>query len=145
MQRHRTAQLPLRPIVEGMGHFYVKLEVSAIANRAERHSRRAMVDTGSEYSWIPAEDLESLGVERELSIEFTTADGHRLTRDAGYAFLWVGLWQTVDIVVFAEPSDATLLGARTLEGMNVNVDPLGKRLVPGGPVPATGNVVVGHA
>ena len=39
-------------------------------------------------------------------------------------------------VVFAEPTDLTLLGAHGLEGLNLRVD-LGRReLVPAGPVPA---------
>ena len=41
---------------------------------------------------------------------------------------------TTDEVVFGEPNDLVLLGARTLEGMNVKLDIIGKRLVPAGPV-----------
>ena len=43
---------------------------------------------------------------------------------------------TVDEVVFAQEGDLCLLGARTLEGMNLRVDPRGKKLVAAGPVPA---------
>jgi hypothetical protein len=39
-------------------------------------------------------------------------------------------------VVFGEPGDLALLGARTLEGLNVRVDALRKKLVVAGPVPA---------
>jgi hypothetical protein len=39
-------------------------------------------------------------------------------------------------VVFAEPGDLLLLGARTLEGLNLIVDSGRKRLVAAGPVPA---------
>ena len=141
-QQFRTSRFDLRPHREGMGHFYVNVDVAAIGSRDTRVTHRAMVDTGSEYSWMPQESLDQMGIERELSIEFSTADGHRLSRDAGYGFLTVGVWETVDIVVFAGDSDATLLGAHTLEGMNVNVDPLAKRLVPGGPVPAPANIIV---
>jgi hypothetical protein len=44
----------------------------------------------------------------------------------------------VDEVVFAEPGDQTLLGARTLEGLNLTVDAGRKRLVAAGPMPAAG-------
>jgi len=37
---------------------------------------------------------------------------------------------------FAEPGDLTLLGSRTLEGLNVYADPVSKRLVDAGPSPA---------
>ncbi|HXD22552.1 MAG TPA: hypothetical protein VN613_04275 [Gemmatimonadaceae bacterium] len=39
-------------------------------------------------------------------------------------------------MVFAEPGDSVLLGARTLEGLNVRVDPLRKELIDAGPAPA---------
>ncbi|HEY2553609.1 MAG TPA: hypothetical protein VGI15_00030, partial [Candidatus Cybelea sp.] len=43
---------------------------------------------------------------------------------------------TVDEVVFAQPGDLLLLGARTLEGLNLTVDAQRKRLVAAGPLPA---------
>lgn len=39
-----------------------------------------------------------------------------------------------DYVVFAERTDMIILGARTLEGMNVRVDALRKQLVPAGQI-----------
>jgi len=39
-----------------------------------------------------------------------------------------------DFVVFAEPDDMILLGARSLEGLNVRVDAQRKQLVPAGPI-----------
>jgi hypothetical protein len=39
-------------------------------------------------------------------------------------------------VVFAQPGDMVLLGAHTIEGMNLRVDLKNKQLVPAGPVPA---------
>ena len=43
---------------------------------------------------------------------------------------------TIDEVVFAEPGDLALLGARTLEGLNLAVDTAKKKLVAAGPLPA---------
>ena len=43
---------------------------------------------------------------------------------------------TIDEVVFAEKGDLLLLGARSLEGLNLAVDPRRKKLVAAGPVPA---------
>jgi hypothetical protein len=37
-------------------------------------------------------------------------------------------------VVFAEATDMTLLGAHSLEGLNLKIDPVRKELVPAGPV-----------
>ena len=43
---------------------------------------------------------------------------------------------TIDEVVFGEPGDLVLLGAHSLEGLNLRVDPLRKQLVDSGPAPA---------
>ena len=95
-----------------------------------------MVDTGSEYTWIPRDVLADLGVAVERVERFVTADGRVIAREMGYAVVHAGGVRTADEVVFAEPGDMTLLGAHTIEGMNLRVDLKTKRLVPAGPVPA---------
>ena len=98
---------------------------------------KIMVDTGSEFTWIPAKKLESIGVTREKKdVQFRMANGQTITRSVGFAVIRVGKDFTIDEVVFAEPGDLTLLGARTLEGLNVMVDSARKRLVAAGPLPA---------
>jgi hypothetical protein len=68
------------------------------------------------------------------------SNGQQVQRVVGYAFLFVEPdFETVDEVVFAEPGDLALLGARSLEGLNVRVDPQTKQLVAAGPLPAAGN------
>ncbi len=96
-----------------------------------------MVDTGSENTWVPATKLEKIGVKREKKdIRFVMANGEVVTRSVGFAILHIGGNFTIDEVVFAEPGDLPLLGARTLEGLNLAVDSAKKKLVAAGPVPA---------
>lgn len=110
----------------------------------ESHQRRGevrelpetLVDTGSEYSWIPRDVLESLGVGVERAQRFRTADGRVVHRLMGYAIIHAGGTRTSDEVVFAEAGDMVLLGAHTLEGLNLRIDLNARRLVPAGPVPA---------
>jgi len=110
----------------------------------EGHTRRGeirevpntMVDTGSEYTWIPRGILEELGVRTERVDKFITADGRVIAREIGYAIVHAEGFASSDDVVFAEEGDMVLLGARTIEGMNVRVDLKSQRLVPAGPVPA---------
>ena len=45
-----------------------------------------------------------------------------------------GVW-TIDEVVFGDPDDLVLLGARSLEGLNLTIDPIRKRLMDAGPAP----------
>ncbi len=98
---------------------------------------KLQVDTGSEHTWIPAARLEKIGVKREKKdLRFVMANGEVITRSIGFAILHVGKSFTIDEVVFAERGDMTLLGARTLEGMNLAVDAAKKKLVAAGPLPA---------
>lgn len=62
------------------------------------------------------------------------ANGQRVTRSVGFAIVRVNKSFTIDEVVFAEKGDLLLLGARSLEGLNLTVDSRRKRLVAAGPV-----------
>ena len=63
------------------------------------------------------------------------ANGEVITRNVGFAALWVEKHFTIDEVVFAGPGDLLLPGARMLEGLNLTVDSRRKRLVAAGPLP----------
>jgi predicted aspartyl protease len=81
--------------------------------------------------------LDRLGIKREKKdVEFTMANGQRVTRSVGFAIVRVDKYFTVDEVVFAEKGDLLLLGSRTLEGLNLTVEPRKKKLVAAGPLPA---------
>lgn len=124
-------------IMAEMGIFRTTIAIEHSARRGERREvRDVMVDTGSEYTWIPRATLESLGVVPERTARYSTADGRVVERPIAFAIVHAGGTSAPDIVVFAEAGDATLLGARALEGLNVRVDPARKALVPAGPVPA---------
>lgn len=107
------------------------------------HRRRSavaaglLVDTGSEYTWISIETLKRVGIVLEKKdIQFVMANGQPVTRDIGFAILRIGPHFTIDEVVFAQKGDLQLLGARTLEGLNLTVDSRQKKLVAAGPPPA---------
>jgi predicted aspartyl protease len=97
-----------------------------------------IIDTGSEYTWVPRPVLESLGLTPERVVEFVTTDGRQIERGVGFANIYTEGTSTPDIVVFAESGDLVLLGAHTLEGLNLRIDLVTRRLVHGGPVPAAG-------
>jgi predicted aspartyl protease len=120
-----------------MGCFGVAMAVSTVANRDERAEfRDVLVDTGSELTWVPASMLERLGVARAERMVFETVSGARIMRDVGYALVHAGGHTAPDFVVFGEKGDSTLLGARSLEGLNLRVDPVAKQVVSRGPIPA---------
>jgi len=89
----------------------------------------ALVDTGSELSWLPREVLKSIGITPRRKRAFALANQRRVEREVGYAILSAEGYETTDEVVFAEPGDMTILGVRTVEGFGVMVDNIGHRSV----------------
>ena len=119
-----------------MGTFFIKCKVENIVERSKSAVMpKLLVDSGSEYTWIPAKTLERVGVQREKKdLEFVMANGQVITRSVGFAIIRLDKYFTVDEVVFAEKGDLSLLGARTLEGLNLSVDSRKKKLVASGPI-----------
>ena len=121
-----------------MGTFYTKCKLENIADRSKSVVlSRLLVDTGSEYTWAPAKSLEKIGIDREKKdVLFVMANGQQVTRSVGFAIIRLDKHFTIDEVVFAEKGDLLLLGARSLEGLNLTVDSRRKKLVAAGPLPA---------
>ena len=122
---------------DDMGTFRVDVEIENPARPGERRTLTSvLVDTGAELSSIPATVLDALGIERYEQRRFRQANGTVLERWTGHALIYVAGRRTADDVVFGEPGDLVLLGSRTLEGLNVRVEPVTKQLVDAGPAPA---------
>jgi predicted aspartyl protease len=120
-----------------MGTFRIEVEVENPARPGERRRvASVLVDTGAELSWFPAAVLETLGIERYSVLRFRQANGTVLERWVGPAFVHAAGKRTTDDVVFGEPSDLVVLGARSLEGLNLRVEPATRQLVDAGPMPA---------
>ena len=88
----------------------------------------ALVDTGAELSVFPAAVLDESGIVRLKQVRFRQADGTTFTRWTGPAFIFAADTVATDDIVFGEADDLTLLGARSLEGLNVRIDPVSKLL-----------------
>jgi predicted aspartyl protease len=124
-------------IDDDMGTFRATIELENPASPGRRISlANVLVDTGAELSWVPAHVLGMLGTTRRKVWHFRQADGTARSRSSGYAIVHAAGTETNDEVVFGEPGDLVLLGARTLEGLNVRVEPVTKQLVDAGPPPA---------
>jgi predicted aspartyl protease len=99
-----------------------------------RELPETLVDTGSEFTWIPRGVLESLGIKVQRRQGFMVADGRRVERDMGYAIIHAAGASTADDVVFGEEDDFALLGVRSLEGLNLRLDVVNKQLIDAGPM-----------
>src|SRR6184192_2312357 len=107
-----------------MGTFYTHCIVQNHSDR-KRQFRipKILVDTGSEYTWIPEAILERIGVAREKKdVPFMMANGQQITRSVGFAIIRIDKVFTVDEVVFAEKGDLVMLGARTIGRLKLAVD-----------------------
>jgi predicted aspartyl protease len=119
-----------------VGTFYTNCRIeNHIDRKKSAEVPKVLVDTGAEFTRINAETLKNIGVRREKKdYTFVMATGQQITRPVGFAIIHVGDALTIDEVIFGEPGDLQILGARSLEGMNLRVDSRGKKLVAGGPI-----------
>ena len=119
-----------------MGTFSVGCKIENSVDRTRQVTLpRLLVDTGSETTWAPAATLEKIGIAREKKdVEFIMANGQRITRGVGFAIIRVDRAFTIDEIVFAQKGDLLLLGARSLEGLSLTVDPRRKKLMAAGPL-----------
>lgn len=119
-----------------MGTFHVGCRIENHVHRNKSAQiPKLLVDTGSEYTWVSEKTLRKIGVVPEKKdLLFMMANGQTITRSVGFAVIRVDKHFTIDEVVFAQEGDLQLLGARTLEGVNLRVDPRQKKLVAAGPV-----------
>ena len=112
-----------------MGTFTYPLEViSADGSRSETVD--ATVDTGSTFTCLPASLLHEFGVVPYRRIQSELADGSVVEDDLGIVHVRMEGITTPTIAIFAEEGAPALLGAYTLEGALLVVDPVRQRLAP---------------
>jgi predicted aspartyl protease len=124
-------------MIDDMGIFRTEIGIAAL-DRPQRIAmlQNVMVDTGSEYSWLPGALLSNLGVVPVRVDAFETADRRVIDRPVGFAHVSAGGRTGASAVVFAEAGDMILLGAHGLEALNLRIDLNRKELTPAGPAPA---------
>jgi predicted aspartyl protease len=104
-----------------VGTFSIECEIANIADRSRSVTLpKMLVDRGSEYTWAPRSELERIGLDLEKKdLTFVMANGQTVTRSVAFAIVRAGSSFTVDEIVFAENGDLLLLGARTLQALNL--------------------------
>ena len=112
-----------------MGTFNWPLRISSMDGRQIRDIE-ATVNTGAAYTALPTRLLREIGVEPLGQRRFLLADGRRVYMDYGEVRATVDGESVTTLVVFGEDDAPALLGAYTLEGLALGVDPVEQRLVP---------------
>ena len=90
----------------------------------------ATVDTGALYTTLPGSLLRQLGIEPMGTRRFLVGDGRRIQMDIGEARVTIDGESVTTIVAFGEENAPPVLGAYTLEGFALAVDPAEQRLIP---------------
>ena len=112
-----------------MGTFYWPMEVSS-PDGLRWETVQALVDTGASHSVLPASMLRRLGVVPFRTVLYRIGDGRRVEREIGETKLRVNGLEATRIVAFGDDNVPPLLGADTLQGILLVVDPVDERLVP---------------
>ena len=112
-----------------MGTFTYPLRITGM-DSGRSVDIEVMVDTGALYTMLPARTLRDLGVEPTDSRRFLIADGSRVSMDIGNAWVTIDGKSEVTIVAFGGDDAPPVLGAYTLDGLGLAVDPDSRRLVP---------------
>ena len=115
--------------VVGMGTFVVQIEIGDL--RGEKFEDvEALVDTGATTTAIPGSTLRQLGIVPTKRETFEYAGGQQVELDMAEAKARVAGRETTTWVIFGEEGTTALLGAYTLEGVLLGVDPYGQKLIP---------------
>ena len=112
-----------------LGTFYWPMEVSS-PDGSRWETVQALVDTGASHSVLPASMLRRLGVIPFRTVLYRIGDGRRVEREIGETKLRVNGLEATRIVAFGDDNVPPLLGADTLQGILLVVDPVDERLVP---------------
>lgn len=122
-------------VADDMGIFRTRVGIeSHTARGAVKFVDDVLVDTGADTTWLPAPLLESMQIRREETTRLRLPDGRVIERDIGYAIVHAGGKMTSDEVVFALREDLLVLGARSIQGLNLRIDLVNKEFVPAGPL-----------
>ena len=110
-----------------MESFSYPIELGA-ADGGRFESLRALVDTASSYSVVPATILASLGVGPQWTGLFTTADGSRQEMSLAEVRIRVDGQERTTICVFGTPEGVPTLGSYALAGLAMEPDPANRRM-----------------
>ena len=112
-----------------MGTFEWPLRIASTDGQ-QTQDLEATLDTGASFTTLLSRLLQELGIEATGKRGFLLADGQRVGMAYGENRATINGDNVTTIVAFGEEDAPLLLGAYTLEGLALAVDPEAQRLVP---------------
>jgi clan AA aspartic protease len=113
-----------------VGLTFVTVRVGNPANGHRVEEVSCLVDSGAVYSLVPGRILRKLGIKPHSVREFVLADGRQIRRKLATATFEYQNRRGDSMVIVGEPGDDPLLGATTLEGFGLVLDPFRRELRP---------------
>jgi len=113
-----------------MGITHVAAEVYRPDGSGPRIAVTMLVDSGAIYSLLPADVWRPLALAPRRQVDFSLADGSRITRGVSECSFEIEGVAATSPVVLGESDEGPLLGAVTLETLGLVLSPLTRRLVP---------------
>ena len=110
-----------------MGITNVSVTVTNL-NQTKKVSGKFLVDTGAAYTVLPKKMADQLKLKDIRTQIFSLADGTTIQRKLSSAVVKLDGHEAATTVVIGQKDDSALLGAITLEGMGLMVDPFSRKL-----------------
>src|SRR5438552_17840614 len=112
-----------------LGHIYTDIPVRPLGGSAKSWKGRALVDTGSTDTFLPASVLRKLGIRPSARRSYELAEGTEQELPIGFGVIEVLGRAAGSTLVFAGEKEEPLLGVTVLESTGLLVDPQHERLV----------------
>jgi predicted aspartyl protease len=113
-----------------MGTFFAEVQLASPSRPDRRETLKLLVDSGSMYSWVSATVLLELGIQPTERRRILTIEGQTTERGAAEVLITLEGRTLHTLCLFGGPGDLEVLGAYTLEGFGLAIDPVQRRLIP---------------
>jgi predicted aspartyl protease len=113
-----------------MGLTHLDITVRKTPEAPDFRKVECLIETGATMTVLADALLAELAIQPHDEVSFRLADGSRINRKVGRAFVELQGRGEYTPVVFGEPGDTNLLGVLTLEELRLFVDPLHRELHP---------------
>ena len=113
-----------------MGTFYEKVVIYNPEEPSKNLELGLVVDSGATYTWIPKDILSSLDIKPTSKRKLKIATGAIIERDVAWIKMDLKGEIGATLCIFGDEGSEPLLGAFTLEGFGLGIDPVNKTLVP---------------
>ena len=106
------------------------IEGTVTGKKGKKAVVKFLVDSGAIYSLLPLDDWKSIALKPKRSMTFTLADGTVVKRDVSECHISLPQGDGHTPMLLGEAGDDALLGAVTLNGLGLMLNPFNRTLQP---------------